>query len=110
MQPLWILGNTIDSERQFTNNIYAHGELEKMCGFDLVTVAQWGTFIDNVDEGIYDAKFECPDGKVFDAKAFVWNADIFDNRKYMKGLVVKADDEKYLVDATHKYLTKAIAI
>lgn len=110
MQTLTILGNTIDSERQFTNNIYAHGELEIMCGFDLVTVLEWGAFMDSVKEGIYDAKFECPDGRACNAKVLIWNADIFGSQKHMKGLVVKADDEKYLVDAMHKYLTKAMYI
>ena len=104
---LTILGNKIDSERQFTNGLYAHGELEKMCGYDLVTVTEWGAFMDNVAEGIYDVDFICPNNVIVEAKAFVWCADVINNRRVMKGLVVKVDDYKHILDAQKKYDSKA---
>lgn len=107
---LTILGNKINSERQFTNGLYAHGELEEMCGYDLVTVTKWGAYMDNVKEGIYDANFICPNNEIVKAKAFIWCADVINNQRIMKGLVVKADDLKHILDAQKKYNSKTAFI
>lgn len=108
MKTLFIKGMDSNSERQITCGLYAHGELEKMWGYDLVIAYKWGWFID-VEDGIYDAKFICPDNTIAKAKVFVWQKGDWirsNGKPMMQGLVVKVGDDEYMKDAQEKYENK----
>lgn len=81
-----------------TSFVYAHGELEKEIGYDLVWIPEHG--VRAKDEGIYDCVFVYPDGETTEAKIFLWKAETF---PCIHGLVVKATDTTYLQDAQSKY-------
>lgn len=109
MKTLLIKGMNINSERQITCGLYAHGELEQMWGYDLVIAYKWGWIMDNVEDGIYDAKFVCPDNTIVKAKVFVWQKGDWirsNGKPMMQGLVVKVGDNEYMKDAQEKYERK----
>ena len=110
MRTLLAKGMYFNSFRQHTNGIYAHGELEEMYGYDLVTVYNWGALMDDVEDGIYDVKFICPDNTIVKAKAFVWCGKIICGERWMKGLIVKVGDDEFMKDAQEKYDAKAECI
>lgn len=105
-----VKGMTIDDETTpVTNYVYAHGQLEKDCGYDLVYIPKFGTRLDDVDPGIYNVEFVYPDNTTTDAKLFIWEAN-FGGIKVKKGLVVKNDDDSHLKEAEHYYKTKKESI
>ena len=110
MRTLLVKGMYFNSNRQHTNGIYAHGELEKIWDYDFVTVYKYGAIMDDVEDGIYDAKFICPDNTIVKAKAFVWCGKIICGEKIMKGLVVEVGDDEFIKDAQEKYDAKAECI
>lgn len=95
-----------DEDTPITNGIYAHGELEKEWGYDLVWIPKW-RFVVDVEEGIYDAWFILPNNEIVDAKVFVWKSNGYE---YKHGLVVKVGDGEYMEDAQSKYNRKAEVI
>ena len=87
--------------------IYAHGELEKVWGYDIVRIPKWNPFLHGVEEGIYDCWFVYPNSEIVDAKIFVWVCAVLNGKPLKKGLVVKVGDDKYMADAQKKYDAKA---
>lgn len=106
MKNIIVKGMHIDNERQCTNFIYAHGELQDIWEYDLVTVFKFGCLLDDVEDGIYNAKFICPNNEVVKAKVFVWTGERNGTKTWKKGLVVKVGDDKYMRDAQAKYDNK----
>lgn len=107
MRNMIVKGMYIDSERQHTNGVYAHGELEDIWGYDLVTVFKSGCYLYDTEDGIYNVKFVCPNNEVVKAKMFIWTVDMENlKRPWKKGLVVKVGDNKFMKDAQTKYDSK----
>lgn len=106
MKTLIIKGMDINSNRQHTNGLYAHGELEDIWGYDIVTAFKWGSFLYDAEDGIYDAKFICPNNTVVKAKVFIWCKFDWACPPIMQGLVVKVGDDEHMKDAKEKYDNK----
>ena len=119
MNKLEVYGMTIDSEKQFTNGIYAHGELNTKCGYDLVWIPALGAFPSKAEnfhkDGIYPCTFIYPNGDKVDAQLFIWEAThyyttemplhgtIRTKTTQIKGLVVKESDTECMKDAREKW-------
>lgn len=103
MKTIIIKGMHSEDDRQPTYSLYAHGELDQLWGYDLVTAYKWGVFMEDVEGGIYDAKFICPDNSVVPAKVFIWKKYAFKNKNRMQGLIVKVGDDVFMQDAQDKY-------
>lgn len=95
-----------DTDTPLTNSVYAHGELEKIWGYDLVWIPKWG-MLPKVNDGIYDAWFVLPNNEIVDAKIFIWLPKEWN---YMKGLVVKVGDDDAMEYAEKAYNRKADTI
>lgn len=91
----------IDSDG-LTSFIYAHGELDDKCGYDLVYIPGYRSAYD-MEDGDYDVTFIYPDSTEVSAKLFVWT----DKYGHHRGLCVDKTDLHYLKDAQKKYETKA---
>lgn len=112
MKTIVIKGMRYSDNRQITNYLYAHGELETKWCYDLVTAYKWGSFMLDVEDGIYDAKFILPDDTVVKAKVFIWQKGDFKllGKNLMHGLVVKVGDDSAMEDAKRKYESKQVYI
>lgn len=88
----------------YMGRIYAHGKLEKLLGYDLVTTddKELGDLIKNPKEDKLTLLLEVEDNKknIHQITVYLWKNNL---TKYYMGLICLRTDEKSIKDAEKKY-------
>lgn len=116
---LEVQGILYGEDKQHTNGVYAHGELQDEVDYDLVWIPAFGALPykdESISDGIYDTVFVYPNGNTVKAKTFIWRATEYTTSKMLgtetiirhrytkfNGLVVKDGDDEHMKDAMTKW-------
>lgn len=102
-----VYGYTYNNEcaidtHSITSFVYAHGELEKKCGYDLVYIPSYKSTYE-MEDGEFIVDFIYPNGEEIKAKLFIWT----DKYKTHHGLCVDLNDTEGYNWALQQYKKKA---
>lgn len=84
-------------------NIYLHGKIEDLAGFD-IPIWLDGDFVEDFSDGVHDCEVILSDDSYM-CKLYCWRP-LDEGRCRINGLIVLPDDLEWVNDAEYKYINK----